>query len=185
MIKFGIHPYIWTAQWNESSLPLISQARQAGFDFIEIPLVDLEYIETHAILQELKNQSQTVLEAAAREEAARVVAEGEREAVSIREAARNEILAQKARLIEKFGDAAASLLFLDQKLPGLLEAWKAAQSASGKFDTIVAMDEDAASVANRGPRAFAEFLRTLRDALGIDVRTLASPSTAEAKGGAK
>ena len=56
MIKFGIHPYIWTAQWNESSLPLISQARKAGFDFIEIPLVDLEYIDTQAIRQELKNQ---------------------------------------------------------------------------------------------------------------------------------
>jgi len=154
----------------------IEEAKNKGEALVQTELV---------ALQELKNQSQTVLEAAAREEAAHIVAEGEREAVSIREAARNEILAQKARLIEKFGDAAASLLFLDQKLPGLLEAWKAAQSASGKFDTIVAMDEDAASVANRGPRAFAEFLTTLRDALGIDVRTLASPSTAEAKGGAK
>ncbi|HCU23284.1 MAG TPA: hypothetical protein DF698_10520 [Candidatus Atribacteria bacterium] len=55
-MKFGIHPYIWIAQWNESSLPLISQARQAGFDFIEIPLVDLEYIDSHAILQGLKNE---------------------------------------------------------------------------------------------------------------------------------
>ncbi len=154
----------------------IEEAKNKGEALVQTELV---------ALQELKNQSQTVLEAAAREEAARIVAEGEREAVSIREAARNEILAQKARLIEKFGDAAASLLFLDQKLPGLLEAWKEAQSASGKFDTIVAMDEDAASVANRGPRAFAEFLTTLRDALGIDVRTLVSPSAAEAEGGVK
>jgi uncharacterized membrane protein YqiK len=154
----------------------IEEAKNKGEALVQAELV---------ALQELKNQSQTVLEASAREEAARIVAEGEREAVSIREAARNEILAQKARLIEKFGDAAASLLFLDQKLPGLLEAWKEAQSASGKFDTIVAMDEDAASVANRGPRAFAEFLTTLRDALGIDVRTLVSPSAAEAEGGVK
>jgi uncharacterized membrane protein YqiK len=154
----------------------IEEAKNKGEALVQTELV---------ALQELKNQSQTVLEASAREEAARIVAEGEREAVSIREAARNEILAQKARLIEKFGDAAASLLFLDQKLPGLLEAWKEAQSASGKFDTIVAMDEDAASVANRGPRAFAEFLTTLRDALGIDVRTLVSPSAAEAEGGVK
>jgi len=56
MLKFGIHPYIWTDQWNDSSLPLISQAHRAGFDFIEIPLVDLELIHPRAILQELNNE---------------------------------------------------------------------------------------------------------------------------------
>lgn len=56
MLKFGIHPYIWTDQWNDSSLPLISRAHRDGFDFIEIPLVDLEFIHPRAILHELKNE---------------------------------------------------------------------------------------------------------------------------------
>lgn len=56
MLKFGIHPYIWTAQWNENSLPLIPRAKQAGFDFIEIPLVDLEFINPLAIFHELKEE---------------------------------------------------------------------------------------------------------------------------------
>jgi hypothetical protein len=144
----------------------VEEAKNKGEALVQARLVDL---------QELKNQSGTVLEAAAREEAARTMAEGESEAVSVREGARNEILARKASLIGKYGDDAARLLFLGQELPGLLAAWKDAQGKAGKLDTIVAMDEDAASVANRGPRAFAEFLATLEDALGIDVRSLAFP----------
>ncbi len=166
----------------------VEEAKNKGEALVQAELVSL---------QELKNQSGTVLEASAREEAARIVAEGEREAVSIRESARNEILSQKARLIGKHGDKAASLLFLGQELPGLLEAWKEAQAKSGRLDRIIAMDEDAASVANRGPRAFAAFLSTLQEALGIDVRALASPGgsaasprpsgdgPAAAKGGSK
>jgi flotillin len=155
----------------------IEEAKNKGEALVQAQLVTL---------QELKNSSGTVLEAAAREEAARIVAEGEREAVSVREGARNGILAKKAALLGEYGDDAASLLFLGQELPGLLAAWKEAQGGAGKLDTIVAMDEDAASVANRGPRAFAAFLATLEEALGIDVRELASPGGAAArKGGSK
>jgi len=161
----------------------VEEAKNKGEALVQNELVSL---------QELKNQSGTVLEAVAREEAARIVAEGEREAVSIREGARNEVLAQKARLIGKHGDKAASLLFLGQELPGLLSAWKDAQAKSGRLDRIVAMDEDASEVANRGPRAFAAFLSTLQESLGIDVRELASPGAAKAaaaaaaaKGGSK
>lgn len=153
----------------------IEEAKNKGESLVQAQLV---------ALQELKNQSGTVLEASAREEASRIVAEGERGAVSVREGARNEILAQKAHLLGEYGDSAASLLFLGQELPGLLAAWKEAQGKSGKLDTIVAMDEDAASIANRGPRAFAEFLSTLREALGIDVRSLASPGGSAASPGA-
>jgi flotillin len=152
----------------------IEEAKNKGEALVQAQLVTL---------QELKNSSGTVLEASAREEAARIVAAGEREAVSVREGARNGILAKKAALIGEYGDDAASLLFLGQELPGLLAAWKDAQAGSGKLDVIVAMDEDAASVANRGPRAFAEFLATLEEALGIDVRALASPGGAASPSG--
>jgi flotillin len=165
-----------TQEANLTADQSIEEAKNKGEALVQAQLV---------ALQELKNQSGTVLEASALEQAARIVAEGERESVSVREGARNEILSLKAALIGEYGDDAASVLFLGQELPGLLEAWKEAQAGSGRLDTIVAMDEGAAAVANRGPRAFAEFLATLQDALGIDVRSLASPNApaASPKGG--
>jgi regulator of protease activity HflC (stomatin/prohibitin superfamily) len=133
-------------------------------------------------LQELKNRSGTTLEAGAREEAARVVAEGEREAVRVREAARNEILAAKAALLSKFGGDAASVLFLQQKLPGLFEAYRENAGKAGTLESLVVMESGerggTAEVANRGPRAFADFLETFERAFGIDVKRLAGVSGA-------
>jgi flotillin len=128
-------------------------------------------------LQELRNRSGTTLEAAAREEAARVLAEGEREAVGLREAARNEVLKAKAQLLARFGDDAASVIFMQQKLPGLFAAWSRNAEKAGGVQSLVVMGEGEglAGAVNRGPRAFADFLETFKRAFGIDVRSLASP----------
>jgi hypothetical protein len=86
------------------------------------------------------------------------------------------VLKAKVELLARFGDDAASVLFLQQELPGLLEAWKAAQAGSGKLDSIVVMDEGISGAVNRGPRAFGEFLSAFQAAFGIDVRALATPA---------
>lgn len=129
-------------------------------------------------LQELRNRSGTTLEATAREETARVLAGGEREATRIRETARNEVLAAKAELLSRFGSEAAGILFLQQKLPGLFEAYRQGADRAGKLDALVVMENGerggAVEVANRGARAFADLLETFSRAFGIDVRELAS-----------
>lgn len=129
-------------------------------------------------LQELRNRSGTTLEASAREEAARVLAAGEREATRIRESARNEILAAKAELLVRHGAEASSVLFLQQKLPGLFAAYREGAGRAGKLDALVVMENGerggAVEVANRGARAFADLLETFSRAFGVDVKTLAS-----------
>lgn len=157
----------------------IAGAKNRGEAQVQAALVDL---------QALKNRSGTTLEASAREEAARVLAAGEREAVQIRESARNEILASKARLLSQFGEDGASVLFLQQKLPGLFEAYKENVGKAGRLESLVVMEGGdrggTAEVANRGPRAFADFLETFERALGIDVKSIASPGSRTAEGGA-
>jgi len=139
-------------------------------------------------LQKLKNQSSVTLVASAREEEARIVAEGDREAVSIRQSARNELLKSKAELLATYGDDASSVMFLQQQLPMLFEAYMEATN-SGTVDNLVVMNDDEgfSGAVNRGPRAFADFLRTFADAFGVDVRALAmpEPSGAAAKGGVR
>jgi len=155
----------------------IAGAKNRGEAQVQAALVDL---------QTLKNQSGTTLEASAREEAARVLGAGEREAVKIRESARNEILAAKAKLLSQFGEEAASVLFLQQKLPGLFEAYKENAGKAGRLESLVVMEGGdrggTAEVANRGPRAFADFLETFERALGIDVKSIASPGSRAAEG---
>lgn len=142
--------------------------------------------QTLVALQELKNRSGTTLEAGAREEAARVLAEGEREAIRIRETARNEVLSAKAGLLAKFGNDAASVLFLQQKLPGLFEAYRDNAGKAGRLESLVVMESGehggTAEVANRGPRAFADFLETFERAFGIDVKKFAGAVNSEGKG---
>src|SRR5690606_17971369 len=116
---------------------------------------------------------------------ARIVADGDRKAVIIRQSARNELLKTKAELLASYGDDASSVMFLQQKLPELFESYMQA-IASGSVDNLVVMnDEEGFSGAvNRGPRAFTDFLHTFADAFGVDVRTLAMPgSSGKDKGG--
>ncbi len=147
----------------------ISGAKNRGEGQVQNSLVSL---------QELKNRSGTTLEAGAREEAARILAEGEKAAIGIREGARNEILSAKAGLLAKYGEAAGSVLFLQQKLPGLFAAYRANADKAGRLDSLVVMENGdrggTAEVANRGPRAFADLLETFSRAFGVDVKALAS-----------
>lgn len=150
----------------------IAEAANAGEAAVQAQLVEL---------QRLKNQSAVTLEAAAREEVARIVAEGERDAVSLKRAARNELLKARAELLAKYGDEGASIMFMQQQLPALFDAYLKAIEEEGVDNLVIMNDEEGFSGAvNRGPRAFADFLRTFADAFGVDVRELAMPGTAGA-----
>lgn len=143
----------------------IAEAQNRGEGQVQVELVSL---------QELRNRSDTILEAEAREESARIIAEGERGAVSLVESARNEVLAAKAQLLAHYGSTASSVLFLKQKLPELFEAYRASAEKAGRLESLVVLGETGgvSEAVNRGPRAFADFLETLRRSIGVDVREL-------------
>jgi uncharacterized membrane protein YqiK len=145
----------------------IAEAKNAGEAAVQAELIEL---------QKLKNMSSVTLAAEAREESARIVADGEREAVGIRGGAHNDILRLKSKLLADFGDDAASVMFLQQKLPDLFKAYMAATDGGTVDNYVVMNDQEGFSGAvNRGPRAFADFLKTFADAFGVDVRALAMP----------
>ena len=54
-MKFGIHAYAWCSQWTNESLPLIDRIKGLGLDFIEIPLMCLETLDTRAVSARLKS----------------------------------------------------------------------------------------------------------------------------------
>jgi len=147
----------------------IAEAKNRGESLVQAELNEL---------QKLKNQTLVTIEAKSKEESARIIAEGNKEAVNIEKGARNTILRLKAELIEKYGNDAVSVLFFEQKLPELFESYNKA-CAEGKVDSLIVMnDEEGFSGAvNRGARAFADFLHTFEDAFGIDVKALASPDS--------
>ncbi|MDR2767980.1 MAG: hypothetical protein LBB82_06600 [Treponema sp.] len=163
---------------NEASLKAdqaIAQAANSGGASVQARLVEL---------QKLKNQSAVTLGAAVREEEARIIAEGEKEAMAITRSARNELLKSKAELLAKYGDDASAVMFFQQKLPLLYKKYMKA-AGNTKVDNYIVMDDEEgfSGAVNRGPRAFADFLKTFADAFGVDVKSLIMPAAAE--GGVK
>ncbi|MDR1307016.1 MAG: hypothetical protein LBK74_05540 [Treponema sp.] len=151
----------------------IAEAANSGEAGVQKMLVEL---------QKLKNQTAVTLEAEALEEEARIIAEGEQKAVAIRRAARNEILKTKTALLAAYGSDAQAVLFLQEKLPLLYETYiKAARNV--KVDNYVVMNDDEgfSGAVNRGPRAFADFLKTFASALGVDVKSLIMPEAGGAQ----
>jgi regulator of protease activity HflC (stomatin/prohibitin superfamily) len=155
----------------------IAEAANQGEASVQAMLVEL---------QKLKNRSALTLEAEAREEEARIIAEGQSTAVSIRQSARNDILKSKARLLGSYGTDAAGVIFMQQKLPLLYEKYMAA-ARKGSVDTFIVMNdaEGFSGAVNRGPRAFADFLKIFADAFGVDVKTLAVNAGSSLQGGGK
>jgi uncharacterized membrane protein YqiK len=155
----------------------IAEAANQGEASVQAMLVEL---------QKLKNQSALTLEAGAREEEARIIAEGQSSAVSIRQSARNDILKSKARLLGSYGADAAGVIFMQQKLPLLYEKYIAA-ARKGSVDAFIVMNdaEGFSGAVNRGPRAFADFLKIFTDAFGVDVKTLAADAGSSLQGGGK
>lgn len=122
-------------------------------------------------LQKLENSSKVTLIAEAKEKAAEILAEGEKEAVEIFERTRNNILEQKVQMLKNAGDSGKAVLFIQQQLPYLFDAYRR-YAAKLNIDNYVIMDEKEGfnGAVNRGPAAFADFLLKFESALGMDVK---------------
>lgn len=48
-LKYAVHAYAWTASWSNKTLDLIDHAKSLGFDLIEIPLLEINLVDTEAI----------------------------------------------------------------------------------------------------------------------------------------
>jgi uncharacterized membrane protein YqiK len=123
-------------------------------------------------LQKLQNQSKVTLKAESEQQAAQIVSEGEQESVDVVEKTRNDILRQKVEMLSQAGEAGITVLFVQQQLPRLFDAYR--KHAEGlEVDSLVVMDDDAGfnGAVNRGPAAFVDFLLQFNKALGVDVRS--------------
>ncbi|MCL2265378.1 MAG: SPFH domain-containing protein [Treponema sp.] len=149
----------------------IAQAANSGEAAVQKMLVEL---------QKLKNQTALTLHAEALEEQARIIASGEQEAVNLKRSARNTILKGKAQLISKYGNDAQAILFLQEKLPSIYKTYMES-ARDTKVDSFVIMnDEEGFSTAvNRGPRAFADFLKTFSDTFAVNIKSFITPEGAD------
>ncbi len=167
--KFEIYRRESVAQIEQGRLEadnLIAEAQNRIERDIQEQLVEL---------QKLRNQSAITLPAEADRKAAETIAEGEHESISIEEGTRNSLLAQKVELLKEAGNAGRAVLFIQQQLPHLFDAFR--ENADGiAVDSLVIMDDDRGfnGAVNRGPAAFGDFLNQFDEAFGINVRSLVS-----------
>jgi D-psicose/D-tagatose/L-ribulose 3-epimerase len=50
-LKYAVHAYAWTSTWSNETLGLIDRAKGLSFDFIEIPLMELEKVDAASVKQ--------------------------------------------------------------------------------------------------------------------------------------
>ena len=133
-------------------------------------------------LQRLKNRSTVTLEAEAQRHAAETLASGASEAIRIRQATRNDLLRQKTELVAQAGDIGKLVLFVQQHLPHLFEAYQE-YAKEIEVDNLMMMDDRRGfnGVANRGPEAFVDFLRHFEAGFGIRVRDLLNVASRPSK----
>ena len=159
--------------YRRESQAQIEQARlEADNSIVEATNRSERLVQEQLVeLQKLKNKTGVTMEAEARGKAAEIMASAERESVTIHEEARNRILERKVASLKESGDAGKTVLFIQQQLPHLFEAFKE-HSKGMNVDSLVVMDDERGfnGAVNRGPAAFADFLKHFNSALGIDVK---------------
>jgi len=127
--------------------------------------------EQQVELQKIQNRTGVTLKAEAERSAAEIIASGEQESVNVIESTRNDILRQKVDMLANTGRAGKTVLFVQQQLPHLFEAFKR-YAAGLEVDSFVMMDEERGfnGAVNRGPAAFVDFLAQFSAAMGVDIR---------------
>lgn len=53
-LKYAVHAYAWTGRWSNKTLDLIDRAKKLGFDYIEIPLMEIDLVDPAKIRERLK-----------------------------------------------------------------------------------------------------------------------------------
>ncbi len=54
-LQYAAHAFAWTTSWSNDTLHLIDHAKKLGFDYIEIPLLEIEKIDPPKIRERLEN----------------------------------------------------------------------------------------------------------------------------------
>lgn len=126
-------------------------------------------------LQSLKNQTELLLEEDARKQAQEIVAEGEEKSSETIENAKNNILEQKIKLLENGKGVGNMVIFIQQQLPHLYEAFRK-YAGENKVDSLLIMDKEEGfkSAINRGPESFGYFLLQLEKSMGISLKEIMS-----------
>ncbi len=151
----------------------ISKAHSEGERKVQEAMVEL---------QQLRNLSTVTLEAEAHRHAAETLAQGASEAIQIRQETNNDLLRQKTELLVQGGDIGKLILFVQQHLPHLFDAYQE-HAKNLEVDNLMVMDDSRVfnGVSIRGPEALVDFLHQFVSAFGIRVRDLltVSPQTKE------
>jgi flotillin len=150
----------------------IEAARNKGQKSIE---------ELNTVLKKLKNNTDILIQEEARNEAAEIISQGEKESVKIVESAKNRILNEKVNIISQAQEIGCSVLFLQQQLPHLFESFKK-HTANLSIDSYILMDNEKgfSGAVNRGPESFVRFLGEFEKATGISVKNFFSTKKMEA-----
>ncbi len=48
-ISYAVHAYAWTSSWSNQDLPILDRAAELGLDSVEIPLMELDAVDSVAI----------------------------------------------------------------------------------------------------------------------------------------
>jgi flotillin len=127
-------------------------------------------------LRKLTNRTDILIKETAQMKAAEILAEGERESVKIIENAKNQILKEKVEILTQAEDIGYAVLFIQQQLPHLFEAFKK-YSKGISIDSYILMDNEKgfSSAVNKGPESFVTFLDEFRKATGISIKDFLTP----------
>lgn len=127
--------------------------------------------ELNTELNKLKNETDIIIIETAQNKAADILSQGDKESVKIIESAKNGILRKKMEVIAEAKEIGCSVLFLQQQLPHLYDAFKK-YSSEISVDSFVLMDKDKgfSSAVNRGPESFVGFLSEFEKVTGIAVK---------------
>ncbi len=52
-LKYAVHAYAWTGSWSNATLDLIDRAKALGFDMIEVPLMEIDLVDSQAVKKRL------------------------------------------------------------------------------------------------------------------------------------
>jgi D-psicose/D-tagatose/L-ribulose 3-epimerase len=76
-LKYAVHAYAWTGRWSNETLHLVDRAKDLGFDMIEIPLMEVEFVDPVAIRKRLDEVGLDVCTSTACSESSDITADDE------------------------------------------------------------------------------------------------------------
>ncbi len=76
-LQYAVHAYAWTTSWSNATLDLIDHTKKLGFDLIEVPLMEIDLVDSKAIKARLEQVGLGVCTSTACSEADDITGEDE------------------------------------------------------------------------------------------------------------